>query len=118
MKRFATAVVAAATALSLSTGTAGAQEVDLDTLESVANFLTAAQNGVSHLHDGSSAGSSDNADAAEAFFNFHGSSYKNDVNAGYEAGTTADILWGVGIAAAVVGALVAAAKAAGIPLPF
>lgn len=118
MKRFATAAVAAATALSLSTGAAGAQEADLGPLETLINMGIAAENGVSELHKGSSAGSSDNADAAEAFFNFHGSSYKNDVNAGYEAGTTADILWGVGISAAVVAALVAAAQAAGIPLPF
>lgn len=118
MKRFATAVVAAATALSLSTGTAGAQGVDFGDLESITNAALATQNGISQLHDGSSQGSSNNADAAQAFLNFHGSSYKNDVNAGYPAGTTADILWGVGIAAAVVGALVAAAKAAGIPLPF
>lgn len=103
MKRFTAAVVAAATAVSLSTATAPAS--DLDTLGNLIITGAAISNGVSEPHAGSARGSSDSSSTPEggaAWVNFYGSSYKNDIQAGYPGGTTADILWGVGIAAAVV----------------
>lgn len=127
MKRFAAGAVAVATALSLSTGVASAATPnDYDTAVNLGALIGASiKNGVSAPHEGSADASSeahkDNAGSAKAFVNFYGSSYKNDYNNGYAAGTTADILWGFGIAAAVLAAGAAAVNAGVIPgvsLPF
>ena len=119
MKRFAAGAVAVATALSLSTGVASAKEPGEAILDGfVEEFVSAP-------HWGSAKTSSKITDgdqgSSEAQANFYKSSYKNDGNADYKLGTTADILWGVGIAAAVLAAGAAAVNAGVIPgvsLPF
>lgn len=132
MKRFAAGVVAAATALSLSTGVASAQTEgdweDLGTL--VGAGIVAGVNGVSEPHEGSAKISSDaikdmDSDAArgsaKAHVDFNKSSWENDAKNGYALGTTADILWGVGIAVAVLGAAYTAVQNGlipGVSLPF
>lgn len=115
MKRFATALVATATALSLSTATAPAS--DLDTLGNLIITGAAMSNGVSEPHAGSAKGSSESSSTPEggaAWVNFYGSSYENDIKAGYPGGTTADILWGVSIAALVLGGAAAVAAQQGL----
>ncbi|MCQ9332042.1 hypothetical protein NQ023_10350 [Corynebacterium phoceense] len=126
MKRFAAGAVAVATALSLSTGVASAGTTkDIDTLVNIGAALGAGiKNGVSEPHDGSADASSESLKdegSARAWVDFYGSSYKNDADNDYKLGTTADILWGVGIAAAVLAAGAAAVNAGVIPgvsLPF
>ena len=132
MKRFAAGVVAAATALSLSTGVASAQtEGDLEDLGTLIGAgIIAGVNGTSELHEGSAKTSSDamkgmDSDAArgsaKAHVDFNKSSWENDAENGYALGTTADILWGVGIAAAVLGAAYTAVQNGlipGVSLPF
>ncbi|MDK6808083.1 hypothetical protein HMPREF2822_02075 [Corynebacterium sp. HMSC062E11] len=130
MKRFAAGVVAAATALSLSTGVASAatNSDDVQVATGVLDLLgAAAANGVSDPHEGSSDISSKaqggewSTNSSKDWFKFYGSSYDNDLKQGYAAGTTADILWGVGIAAAVLGAAYTAVQNGLIPgasLPF
>ena len=126
MKRFAAGVVAAATALSLSTGVASAQtEGDLEDLGTLIGV-----NGVSEPHQGSAKTSSNATDSwdsdakrgsAKAHIDFNKSSWENDAKNGYALGTTADILWGVGIAAAVLGAAYTAVQNGlipGVSLPF
>ena len=132
MKRFAAGVVAAATALSLSTGVASAQTQgdweDAGTL--IGAGFVAAANGISDPHQESSKTSSDaiddmDSDAArgstKAHAKFYKSSWKNDAENDYALGTTADIIWGVGIAAAVLGAAYTAVQNGlipGVSLPF
>ena len=132
MKRFAAGVVAAATALSLSTGVASAQtEGDLEDLGTLIGAgIVAGVNGVSEPHQGSAKTSSNATDSwdsdakrgsAKAHIDFNKSSWENDAKNGYALGTTADILWGVGIAAAVLGAAYTAVQnglIAGVSLPF
>ncbi|MDO5032569.1 hypothetical protein [Corynebacterium sp.] len=113
MKRLTAGVVAVAAALSLSTATASAA-----TWEDA--FVDAINKSVfSDPHYGSYKGSSEvheqNPGSSEAFKNFYGSSYKNDFKEGYQFGTTADILWGVGIAAAVLGTAAFAVQNGMIP---
>lgn len=132
MKRFAAGVVAAATALSLSTGVASAQTEgdweDLGTL--VGAGLYAGVKGESAPAAASSKTSSEatknwDSDAkrgsAKAYIDVNKSSWENDAKNGYALGTTADILWGVGIAAAVLGAAYTAVQNGlipGVSLPF
>lgn len=103
MKRFTAAAVAAATAISLSTSAAFAAE----DASSQQNSGSSSNNFVSAPHDGSTEASSESSrkDDWKTWDGFYGSSYKNDIANKYPAGTTADILWGVGIAAvALLGA--------------
>lgn len=103
MKRFTAAAVAAATAISLSTSAAFAAE-DSSSQQNSGNSSDAR---VSAPHEGSAEASSDSSskDGGKAWVDFYGSSYENDDKADYPVGTTADILWGVGIAAvALLGA--------------
>lgn len=131
MKRFATAAVAAVTALSLFTAPATADDFDFGDLATVIDAGTAAENGISEPHKGSlelsSKASSENTDperaasAVETYLDVYGSAIENDADKDYKFGTTADILWGVGIAAALIGGVVAALQAGmipGIALPF
>ena len=119
MKRFAAGVVAAATALSLSTGAASAAQPGESTVDGIAKEF------ISAPHWGSIKGSSDahksDENSSKAWNNFYQSSYDNDKKQEYKAGTTADILWGVGIAAAVLGAAYTAVQNGlipGVSLPF
>lgn len=132
MKRFAAGAVAVATALSLSTGVASAANTDE---ESALTVLGAAiyggVKGVSEPHSGSAQTSSDamkdsssksqQTASSKTHVDFYESSWNNDANNKYKLGTTADILWGFGIAAAVLAAGAAAVNAGVIPgvsLPF
>lgn len=118
MKRFAAGVVAAATALSLSTGVASAAQPGESTVDGIVKEF------VSAPHWGSIKGSSDSLEdekSSKAWNNFYQSSYDNDLEQEYKLGTTADILWGVGIAAAVLGAAYTAVQnglVPGVSLPF
>lgn len=118
MKRFAAGVVAAATALSLSTGVASAAQPGESTVDGIVKEF------VSAPHWGSAKGSSDSLkdeNSSKAWGDVYKSSYENDKEQGYKIGTTADILWGVGIAAAVLGAAYAAVQNGlipGVSLPF
>ena len=132
MKRFAAGVVAAATALSLSTGVASAQTQgdweDAGTL--IGAGIVGAVNGFSEPALGSAQTSSDATDSwdsdaqrgsAKAYIDVNKSSWQNDAKKGYALGTTHDILWGVGITAAVLGAAYAAVQNGlipGVSLPF
>lgn len=131
MKRFATAAVAAVTAMSLFTAPAMANDYDLDDLVNAIGVVGAATNGVSEPHKGSmelsskvasSEGDKERAASlGEAYLDIYGSGAKNDAKNGYKLGTTADILWGLGIVAALIGGAVAAIQAGMIPgvaLPF
>lgn len=132
MKRFAAGVVAAATALSLSTGVASAQtEGDWEDLGTLIGAAVIGEvNGYSQPHKASTETSSDaindmDSDAArgsaKAHVDFNTSSWQNDAKNGYALGTTADILWGLGIAAAILGAAYTAVQnglVPGVSLPF
>ncbi|QPK79256.1 hypothetical protein G7Y31_00515 [Corynebacterium lizhenjunii] len=125
MKRFAAGAVAVATALSLSTGVASAadssNESSLPALEGLTYAVVAAKNGQSEPHKGSTEQSSKAGSTAESHFETYKSSYANDVKNSYPAGTTADILWGTGIAAAILGLIGFVANSGLIPglkLPF
>ena len=132
MKRFAAGAVAVATALSLSTGVASAEDGLKDLFAGVGDAIdigaNTAVNGKSDLNVGSTETSSDiikdwdakdRQGSAESHKDFYMSSMKNDAKNGYATGTTADILWGVGIAAAVLAAGAAAVNAGVIPaFPF
>ncbi|KXI15255.1 hypothetical protein HMPREF3227_02550 [Corynebacterium sp. CMW7794] len=131
MKRFAAGAVAVATALSLSTGVASAANTDEESaLVGLAAGIYGAVNGVSEPASGSAETSSDAMDSSsksekaassKAYIDFYQSSWDNDANNKYKLGTTADILWGFGIAAAVLAAGAAAVNAGVIPgvsLPF
>ncbi|WP_296133179.1 hypothetical protein [uncultured Corynebacterium sp.] len=118
MKRFAAGVVAAATALSLSTGVASAAQPGEHIVDGFVKEV------VSGPHWESAKGSSDslqNENSSKAWGNFYQSSYDNDDKQDYKVGTTADILWGVGITAAVLGAAYTAVQnglVPGVSLPF
>lgn len=103
MKRFTAAAVAAATAISLSTSAAFAAE-DASSQQDTSNSSNA-QTSAPHKGSAEASSESSSKDGGKAWFEFYGSSYENDIKAGYPGGTTADILWGVGIAAvALLGA--------------
>ena len=121
MKRFAAGAVAVATALSLSTGAASAKEPGEAILDGFVEEFTSAPHWGSFKTSSKMTSDEDANGSGEAWGNFYKSSYENDLNAGYKAGTTADILWGFGIAAAVLAAGAAAVNAGVIPgvsLPF
>lgn len=143
MKRFATAAVAATTALSLAVVPAGAvnagdqfpnglgydssSKVSEDEAVGYAALLAIAERleagtGLSAPFKGSSkAGvfqtkAVENGKKSDAIFL---SSYKNDANNGYKLGTTYDILVGTGIAATVLALLGGVAVQQGlVKLPF
>ena len=65
--------------------------------------------------------SGESENSSKASGNFYQSSYENDVRQDYKIGTTADILWGFGIAAAVLGVAYTAVQnglVPGVSLPF
>lgn len=122
MKRFATAAVAAATALSLSTGAAYAQDPDPNAVhgsssdEYTAGYVLGAaiKEG---LNPGTGVTSSlrNSIDNGKEISSALGSSAKADAANGWKVGTTFEILLGVGIAAVVGLAGVAAANAGLLP---
>ncbi|WP_306507765.1 hypothetical protein [Corynebacterium sp.] len=119
MKRFAAGVVAAATALSLSTGVASAAQPGESTVDGIVKEFVSAPHWGSVKGTWKIAGESENS--SKASDNFYQSSYDNDKKQDYKYGTTADILWGVGIAAAVLGAAYTAVQNGyiqGVSLPF
>lgn len=137
MKRFATASIAATTALSLAVMPTGAEETKPERLassqvtdEHLAAYVFAAilteelkpGSGFSGPMMGSSkAGMFDFKDEKDSanFDAVANSSIRNDVANGYKLGTTFDILVGTGIAAAVLALLGGVAVLQGlIKLPF
>ena len=119
MKRFAAGVVAAATALSLSTGVASAAQPGEHIVDGFVKEVVSGPHWESAK--GSAKLSSGNESSSNAWADIYGSSYKNDKKQEYKVGTTADILWGVGIAAAVLGAAYTAVQNGlipGVSLPF
>ena len=119
MKRFAAGVVAAATALSLSTGVASAAQPGESTLDGIVKEVVSGPHWESAKASSKATGGNENSSKASA--NFYQSSYDNDKKQEYKYGTTADILWGVGIAAAVLGAAYTAVQNGlipGVSLPF
>lgn len=135
MKRLTAGVVAVAAALSLSTAAASAADSSSDAAARIKDWFASAEadfdlgvniaeNGTSDPHAGSTDSSSkitkdwdseEKQGSAKAHLDFYGSSYKNDIKNNYATGTTADILWGVGIAAAVLGLVGAAINSGVIP---
>ncbi len=119
MKRFAAGVVAAATALSLSTGVASAAQPGESIVDGIVEEFVSAPHWGSVKTSSKISGGDENS--SKASYNFYQSSYENDTKQKYKRGTTADILWGVGIAAAVLGAAYTAVQnglVPGVSLPF
>lgn len=120
MKRFATAAVTAATALSLSTGAAYAQDPNAvhgsSSDEYTAGYVLGAAIKEA-LNPGTGVTSSlrNSIDNGNEISPALGSSAKADAANGWKVGTTFEILLGVGIAAVVGLAGVAAANAGLLP---
>ncbi|MDO5032568.1 hypothetical protein [Corynebacterium sp.] len=133
-KRLTAGVVAVATALSLSVSPAFAADEGSSNNGGTDSNSSAGENkpttdkdgdGMSDAHDGSYESSSDAMDkndgSSESWDKFYGSSYDNDGENDYPRGTTADILWGFGITAAILGVASFVSQSGMIPgfkLPF
>lgn len=128
MKRFAAGVVAAATALSLSTGVAsaagdpnaqnGSSNDAYTTGYVIAGFAkeVVGQDGVTSSVENIAENSKADGNRSPLF-----SSFKSDAANGWKVGTTFDILWGTGVAVAVLGAAYTAVQNGlipGVSLPF
>ncbi|MCZ9298915.1 MULTISPECIES: hypothetical protein [Corynebacterium] len=128
MKRIAAGVVAAATALSLSTGVASAAgDPNAQNGSSNDSYTTgyivgsivkeaAGQDGMTSSVEEIAENSKADGNRSPLF-----SSFKSDAANGWKLGTTFDILWGTGVAVAVLGAAYTAVQNGlipGVSLPF
>lgn len=118
-RRFIAASLATATALSLSVAPAHA---DIE-LPMTSSYESSSKRIDKRLKDANASGNSKEIvraiDIASAFEKFMQPSYDNDLNNGYKLGTTFDILWGTGLAVAILAAAGGYAYQNGmIQLPF
>ncbi|MCS4490373.1 MULTISPECIES: hypothetical protein [unclassified Corynebacterium] len=117
MKRFSAALMAAVTALSLSTAVAQANDVTSSTITDeqytywwLKKFFDPNGNGI-HPGYGSALSSSEDKPADNAAIQ---SSLKNDAANDYRIGTTYTILWATGLTLTLVSILVETARANGL----
>ena len=120
-RRFIAASLAAATALSLSVSPAQAQ-VDIE-LPMTSSYESSSKRIEKRLDDANASGNPKERvraiDIASAFEEFMKPSVENDMNNAYKIGTTFDILWGTGLAVAILAAAGGYAYQNGlIKLPF
>ncbi|WP_297850776.1 hypothetical protein [uncultured Corynebacterium sp.] len=121
-RRFIAASLATATALSLSVAPAHADIDDIE-LPMTSSYESSSKRIDKRLKDANASGNPKEIvraiDIASAFEKFMQPSYDNDLNNGYKLGTTFDILWGTGLAVAILAAAGGYAYQNGmIQLPF
>lgn len=121
-RRFIAASLATATALSLSVTPAHADIGDIE-LSMTSSYESSSKRIDKRLKDAEASGNPKEIvraiDIASAFEKFMQPSYDNDLNNGYKLGTTFDILWGTGLAVAILAAAGGYAYQNGmIQLPF